>query len=234
MASLRELLRFLEQPRVVRRIGRGDERKRTPERVRHFLVMPVVTDHPARTPRPVRRELPVGDVWRKQFGRARRHHAPIYRTHAFPLTSTISTLVSFTLFARDCDLPSPRLDQPSADCESQPTSRRARGKMGLEDSGQHCRRDTGSVVHCLDRDPSFFVANRDLDLTGAREPRVLEDVEKHVAHSSFCAIAQTGRSAPRSCHFTTRSPICSSPTTSLTTAATSTSTAGGRSAGALP
>src|ERR1700682_5456963 len=79
MAAMPQLSGFLEQPGGVGRVGRGDQRERSSERIDHFLIVPVVANHSTLSPRPVGWKLPLGDVRRQDFGRARRQDSPVCR-----------------------------------------------------------------------------------------------------------------------------------------------------------
>jgi hypothetical protein len=58
VAAVRERPRLAEEPGMMRRVGRGHERERTPERVPDLLRMTIGRVHAAAPPPPIRREQP--------------------------------------------------------------------------------------------------------------------------------------------------------------------------------
>src|SRR2546423_1794519 len=54
--------------------------------------------------------------------------------------------------------------------------------MRLEDARQNRGCDARSIIDRLYRHSAFFVAHRNLHVTRAGEPRILEHVEEHVTH----------------------------------------------------
>src|SRR6476469_6271090 len=78
----------------MRWIGCRHERERPAERIGHLLIVTIVADHSARTPAPIRRQLPLDDMRRQNLGRARCNDAATHSSAQASLRiSTISTLV---------------------------------------------------------------------------------------------------------------------------------------------
>src|SRR6476661_7702928 len=74
----------------------------------------------------------------------------------------------------------PTVDEAAADGEPEPTTARPGGKVRLEDAGQDVGRDPFSIV-AHDDAYAAVVDDREVDVAGAGETRVLGDVDQDVA-----------------------------------------------------
>src|SRR3954471_889239 len=234
MTALRQLPRFLEQPGRMLGVRRGHERQRPAEHVDHFLVMAVVAYHAARPPRPLRRQLPLNEMRWKDLGRARRHHSAIHGRQGALRVSSISTLVP---------LPSSlviAISPPHASISRRVTASPSPLPVVLvEKWGSKTRGITAAGIAAPLSTVSILILPSSswsvISTWRAPARRAFSKMFSKTSRiSSLRAIAQSGRSTPRSLHLIFLSPICSRAATSAVTAATSTGSAGGRSAGALP
>src|SRR4051812_11767706 len=102
MIAMREMPSLRFDPRVVRRVGRADERERATERVDELLIMPMLRRQSFRAPVPPGRQLPVAQM-RRQFRRQ-----PVEARFGIAHDNGVPVRPGFTVWIRRESGPPPR------------------------------------------------------------------------------------------------------------------------------